>query len=303
MTAKSDRCPFCGTNASFDYGGTDNPSNLRCSVSCNICGPYKILSNAIGFAGSVNRRHLVSGYLKERALSKSSPPTLNEENINQIIDAAPKTQLERLDRFLLNIHKVLDDKVDILEIKPGLDYTLGYCDDQAEIGSMATILKNEKLLRHDLGSSNALSVTASGFRRIREILQTDRSQSKQCFVAMSFDEKLQPIYDNAIRPAIIDADFSPYRIDREEHNERIDDLIIAELRRSRFIVADFSQHKRGVYFEAGFAKGLGIDVIWCCRKKDFKKTHFDTEHFNHIIWETEQELKEKLYNRIRAVIL
>lgn len=46
-------------------------------------------------------------------------------------------------------------------------------------------------------------------------------------------------------------------IGSKEHSNKIDDEIIGEIRRSAFIVADFTGHRGGVYFEAGFAMGLG----------------------------------------------
>ena len=59
-----------------------------------------------------------------------------------------------------------------------------------------------------------------------------------------------------------------------------------------------------MYYEAGFAHGLGIPVIFTCRKEDKGKLHFDTSHFNHIFWEEQkpEELKKALQNRIRATI-
>ena len=58
----------------------------------------------------------------------------------------------------------------------------------------------------------------------------------------------------------------------------------------------------GVYYEAGFAHGLDIPVIFCCRKDVLEKVHFDTRQYNHIVWEKPEELREKLANRIAAVI-
>ena len=55
------------------------------------------------------------------------------------------------------------------------------------------------------------------------------------------------------------------RIDQKEHLNRIDDEIIAEIRRTRFLVADCTQGETGprggVYYEAGFAHGLKIPVV------------------------------------------
>ena len=56
------------------------------------------------------------------------------------------------------------------------------------------------------------------------------------------------------------------KIDTHEHINDINDEIIAQIRRSRFMVCDLTGYRGGVYFEAGFAYGLGLDVIYTCRK-------------------------------------
>lgn len=68
------------------------------------------------------------------------------------------------------------------------------------------------------------------------------------------------------------------------------------------MIADFTGNRNGVYFEAGFAMGLGIPVIWTCRKDHIDNVHFDTRQYNHIVWETPEELREKLTYRIEATI-
>ena len=92
------------------------------------------------------------------------------------------------------------------------------------------------------------------------------------------------------------------RMDLKEHNQKICDAIIAEIRRSRFLVADFTGHRGGVYFEAGYALGLGIPVIWTCREDELADTHFDTRQYNHVVWKNEKDLFEKLKRRIEATI-
>jgi hypothetical protein len=71
------------------------------------------------------------------------------------------------------------------------------------------------------------------------------------------------------------------------------------------VVVDVTGHRKAVYFEAGFAKGLGLPIIWTCRESEFKdkdKRTFDTEHFPHILWDEPTALREKLANRIKASI-
>jgi len=56
---------------------------------------------------------------------------------------------------------------------------------------------------------------------------------------MSFDMSLRQAYDEGIYPAVKDTGFIPVRVDDEPHNERIDDRILAELRRAAFVIAIF----------------------------------------------------------------
>ncbi len=109
-----------------------------------------------------------------------------------------------------------------------------------------------------------------------------------------------------IEPAITEAGYKPLRIDQKEHVNKIVDEIIAEIRRSRFLVADFTHGddgaRGGVYYEAGFAHGLDLPVIFTCIEDAVETLHFDTAHYNHIVWTTPEELGEKLKKRILAVI-
>ncbi len=123
-------------------------------------------------------------------------------------------------------------------------------------------------------------------------------------MAMSFDPALTDAYERGIKPAIKDdCGFDSIRLDREHHNEKICDRILAEIRLAQFMVADFTLHRAGAYFEAGFEMGLGRPVIWTCRKDEMPKAHFDTRQYNHIEWETPQELRAQLTDRIRATIV
>ena len=77
---------------------------------------------------------------------------------------------------------------------------------------------------------------------------------------------------------------------------------MAEIRRSRFVVADYTGQRNNVYFEAGFALGLGLTVIQTCRADEAADLHFDIRHLNTLAWKSPAELAEGLDKRIRAVI-
>jgi len=145
-------------------------------------------------------------------------------------------------------------------------------------------------------------ITARGWEKLDSLRTASGSAKKQAFVAMWFHPDMEEFYTNGIGPAVEACGLRSFRVDLKEHNNKICDEIIAEIRRSRILVADFTGDRGGVYYEAGFASGLGIPVIWTVRKDFLTKVHFDTRQYNHIVYETADELRSKLENRIRATI-
>lgn len=130
------------------------------------------------------------------------------------------------------------------------------------------------------------------------------SNSTTGFVAMWFDSSMSIVWEQAFYPAIERAGYSPLRIDKKEHNNKIDDEIMASIRGARFIIADFTGERGGVYFEAGFANGLGKPVIWTVRHDLLEKVHFDTRQFNHLTWTADKlgDFRDALALRIEATI-
>ena len=150
------------------------------------------------------------------------------------------------------------------------------------------------------------NLTVEGYARLADIQET-KTDSKKGFMAMWFDPSMDQAWREGFEPGIRDAGYEPVRIDQKQHVNRIDDEMIAEIRRSRFMVADFTQDKKGarggVYYEAGFAHGLGIHVIFTCREDWFDKIHFDVRQYNCIKWENKnlEKLQQDLTNCITAI--
>ena len=141
-----------------------------------------------------------------------------------------------------------------------------------------------------------------------EVSKEDK-QKRQCFVAMWFDDSMNEVYEKAIKPAIIDAGYDPCRVDEKLDLGKLDDQIIAEIKQSRFMIADFTSEKPneprgGVYYEAGFAYGLGLKVIPTCHKDFIEHIHFDTRQLRHIVWDENglQDFYERIYVSIGANI-
>jgi len=181
---------------------------------------------------------------------------------------------------------------------------------EKDVSPFLSLLQDAGYLVHH---NNKWRLTAAGFERLEQA-EGGGANTNQVFVAMWFNEAMDPIYTDGIAPAIEEVGFRAFRIDRKEHNNKIDDEIIAEIRRSRFMIADFTcdvfdikgkkkaEARGGVYYEAGFAQGLSMPVIWTVRSDCIDHVHFDTRQFAHIVWHDAGDLKQKLINRIRASI-
>lgn len=178
--------------------------------------------------------------------------------------------------------------------------------DHQEVTFLADYLSSLGLLKTSVNASSLqyCVVSVEGYShlaRARESLKPN-----QAFVAMWLDQSLNSTYHAAIKPAIEDAGYEACRIDQRESIGKIDDEIIREIRRSRFMIADFTQgydgNRGSVYYEAGFARGLGLPVISTCREDQLSRLAFDTRQYVHIAWDELVVLREQLANRIGAVI-
>ena len=170
-------------------------------------------------------------------------------------------------------------------------------------------ITQKEMLRSGFNTSplyrGRIYLTMEGYGYL-EKLERVAVDSSKAFVAMWFDPSMDEAWVQGIKPGITDSGYEPIRVDEVEHKDRIDDLIIAEIRRSRFIVADFTHGedgaKGGVYYEAGFAHGLNIPAFFTCKKNLIDKLHFDIRQYSTVLWETPEELRTKLANRISAEI-
>lgn len=138
-------------------------------------------------------------------------------------------------------------------------------------------------------------------------LAEERNQAKQSntvFVAMAFTDDMKDVFNNWIRPAIEDCGFKAKIVSEDylKGDQTINDAILAGIKKSKFTLADFTYHRNGVYFEAGYALGLGQNVIYSCREDGIKDAHFDTRNYQHLVWKDGADLKKKLMDKIEVFI-
>ena len=214
----------------------------------------------------------------------------------------------RLLRFIERQSKMIGDYVRLNSRAPTVVFMQAMAWSEStsvkEVQYLLNFLREQQRWINNVVSFPDYFVTVEGYRKLAEV--KTNLDSGQAFVAMWFGDEMSAAYEKGIEPAIVDAGYKPMRIDRKEDVVKIDDEIIAEIRRSRFLVADFTQGedgaRGGVYFEAGFALGLSIPVIYTCREDKIGKIHFDTRQYYHIEWSDAEGLRRDLKNRILALI-
>jgi hypothetical protein len=282
-------------------------------------GKYLAGSRACAMIGklSPDNRAKLTSWLVDQHRSGVELPIIDTDVLNDLDSRRALRVSDKKRRFfeaLVSMKFRLGNWIDFFgQAEPNVFRTIcawTECEEESALVGLQRLLCDEGLITKD---GPGYRLTSHGYAYL-EKAELGGADTKQAFVAMWFDPSMTDAYENGIRLAIKDAGFEPFRIDRKEHNNKIDDEIVAEIRRSRFVVADFtcgligegdkkqSIARGGVYYEAGFAQGLGTPVIWMARKDCINHLHFDTRQFAHIEWDDPVDLKTKLYNRIRASI-
>jgi len=275
-------------------------------VSCARCGQYQITRSAavnLKFR-KAEERPLLSAVTRN-ASEFGTPLKIKENDFDRLISSAPQyTPFEKMDRVLEYVGRKAPTFARTVSLAPQLNYPVAFARDETEFRELFSALIEKGLLkRHDLGTTMDSSLTLDGWERLDQVRKRTR-RSDQAFVAMWFDPSMDNAGDEGFRPALeTDLGYKPIRVDREQHNGKIDDYIVAMIRKSGLLVADFTGHRAGVYFETGFAFGLGIDVIWTCRADNIGAAHFDTRQYNHVVWNDPADLRKKLRERIEATIV
>ena len=246
---------------------------------------------------------MVSGWIRDRNAVGENPAHIDGRILPSIIDRSPPAVMERAERILRYLGRNTRELGQDHDLDDPALQAVSYSSSQFEVGFLAQALHDEGWIdaQLTLDGGGQATVKPAGHRHL-DRLQATFGIGDQVFVAMWFSPDLNAAYNEGFEPGISNAGYRAVRIDRVEHANRIDDEIIGQLRKSRFVVADFTGHRGGVYFEAGFAMGLNIPVIWTCRRDDLANLHFDIRQYNCIDWSDPVGLRIALTRRIEAVI-
>ncbi len=324
------KCFFCGV--SLNQNVSEHLRNDGQTYYCPNCGEYFLsfetyINEGREFNHQLNRLK-VSQVLAERNFYKKpsvafmqngddspldNPPDLSSSNyevlsFNQVLEQYPRDPLEMSERILSTLSTLALTPFYKVNLNR-FPYRALFCYTENDLISVLDYCETAGWIKNDRTKNGSITkfffITPEGWERIKELRKRLPGEKTQIFVAMWFSPEVDETFA-AIRDTIeMEGQLKAYRIDKQEYNNNICDEMFAEIQRSSALIADYTGNRPNVYFEAGYAKGLGIPVIMLISKSDFedkdKKPHFDIAQYNFIIYDGLDDLKQHLRQRLRAM--
>ena len=310
-------CPVCRRSAKQDFlhiniSGPPPASLPAHKVACPRCSEYRIehIAARILESGEYNllQRANAAGWIHANAREDL---LICESDGEWLMNLQTPTVGEKAVKLLRHLAKSYPIAGQLFRV-PIQEEVLAIC--WATSSDELIYLATEVLGRHHSylmpdghgQPTLATSISPKGHNFLDHLSRSSGESSPYGFVAMRFNDSTARLRENGIKPAIAAAGYRTTLIDEVEHLEHIDDQILAAIRRCRFLVADLTDQRQNVYYEAGFAQGLGSPVIWTCRQSeiDDKRLHFDVRQYACIGWEEDglEGFQRRLRNRIVSTI-
>lgn len=336
-------CPICGNELMDEHKFDIFITGYECKVCGKYKIHDSVPKILVADRNFRNRLFVLSFFLRKKSQESGEIFFIeNNEMAERIISNYPEpaNPLDKIDILLMSLYGNIRRGIESnsqLHIDYWKDYPLAFCKNIDELKDIVYLAKIEgyfcsPILETD--DSYVGGIDPKGWKRIRE-LENSREESTKVFIASWFDDSMDVVIDamkDVLKNGLNNVDdesllekhfgedfeevlkregekswkkFTGVWLKTEHFNNTIDDAIIAGIKESRFVIADLTGNRQNAYYEAGFAAGMGIPVIYTYQKQKEVKVHFDVDHFQRITWEKDNldELKIALYNRIRASIL
>jgi nucleoside 2-deoxyribosyltransferase len=160
---------------------------------------------------------------------------------------------------------------------------------------------------HEARRRNLLDVTGSGefdlFMKSASAKPDSASLKRDtAFVIMPIDPSKPELEDvlGAVKEVCNSFGVKAYRADEIEHQDRITNVILNEIRDCDILIADLSHERPNVYYEIGYAHALNKKPI--LYRKQGTRLHFDLSVHNVPEYRNITELRELLRRRLEAIL-
>jgi hypothetical protein len=127
------------------------------------------------------------------------------------------------------------------------------------------------------------------------------AESRWVLVIMSYADRPELVDTYETFKAVVEGmKYRCERVSEENAGERILPDILERIRRAGFTIVDLTDLRPNVFYELGYADGLGKKVI--VTAKAGTDLPFDVKDIPTIFWSGQTQLRKDLENRIRSVV-
>lgn len=301
------RCPVCETPITRTEKWGGSPA----SIPCPNCGPYLVGGSALQ---ELKGNRYVEGECRPRishGLRKGTDLSLTPELLERFSQSPLPGALQQLDNLVIHYAKQGSGAsigVNATNLRAVIGATTEVTAAWAVKELHDTGLTSGVVQPMDSGMVGAVQLTRKGWEKFDQVMRAG-SNSHLAFMAMEYgDPELDKVFRDHLQPAAKLAGFDLRRNDEAPEAGLIDNRMRVQIRTSRFVVCDLSHGNNGVYWEAGFAEGIGRPVIYTCQKSFFEDKsggpHFDTKHHATVVWDPADlgKAAEELKLMIRATL-
>lgn len=295
-------CPICKAANAGDGISYDDSFIYKCPK----CGIYKISGSTYPYIKSKRNLQKVSSWVSEQnKIYKIQMPYLDEDKVDSIMEQRDKTIREKFNSMMKSLSKFsIDCSITLEQINEC------YIVDDKEFqklldkaGKEGFIQGTNKLNYMDKATLFWSDLTFEGHEFVESLDEINKNSNK-IFMAFWFDSKIQTMFDDVVKPAIDKEGFLAERVSSSTTSleNKISDEIIGMIKSSRVVIADCTGDRTAVYYEAGYAMGMKIPVIWTCREDQVKQICFDVSQHPFILWSTPEDLADKIVKRLKAIL-
>lgn len=320
-----DKCIFCGKSIS------KFSEDRFVLFDCSRCGKYKYkLIDAPFVNGSIDNVNKTQDELEKKKFNVYCSYLINKHNYNNdyfiisisFIENAIKNSKfldikEQADAFIYYICSYMKYPTFNTKITSFFDdfYPRFGCIDRnsflfldnylVELGYMrSSMIKSVE--REGVPREFEFSIKEKAWEHYAELKRGNNATNK-AFLALQFNGELNQSFKDRLKEAVSETGFVLNTVDEEPRAGLIDDKIRLDIRNSRFVIADLTDGNKGAYWEAGFANGLGKEVIYMCKDEVMNNEtspnnpHFDVSHHQCILWSEDhfENAVKKLKDTIR----
>lgn len=292
------RCLFC---SALVYVATESDYDIYNDCYCAPDGHYSLhresyeqihaLSNPIKMQLYIS----ISGYIREMTDCGESV-ALTFEDLDSIRNssAIPVSVEEKGARLLQYLYRHSDKAGDAVMIHPlSQHFNLTYSPTMQELVYIIEKLREEQLIDRE---GMRFKLTEKGWSEA--VTRAAGRKMKPCFVLIAGSQDEFADWSDNLLPKLEQCGYLPRLVNYSGHR-RDDHPTPQQIAESKLVIADVNADAPELFFDAGYAGGKKINVLWT-----INYSRVDTSQIVHhslirpIVWETTDELGSMLQQRL-----